>query len=190
MRKENGVLVLENEEDKYLLFDYFDDYVDYMNYDGNDEIKENELCDMLSKSRIEFFRGVSSSFLFLENVFDIFRDREEYNVTLFPKALKCLEVLDLVKVEYKKEPKYKLTKNTHTLLSMLDDYWIAKNSNGFVIGFDKKPFKNNNSWVFQGKNFTHLHCFQNVDFSFLHWEDEEPTRISDILADYEIIEEE
>lgn len=196
MRKENGVLVLENEEDKDLLFDYFDNYIDYMNYEGEDEntFDENkfkELYAMAIKSKNEF-QGYVDSFYLVEKIFDYFTHREEFNVTLFPKALKCLEALDLVKVDYKKEPKYKLTKNTYNLLSMIKLNWVAKDEDGKVYVYTNKPEKCLECWVVdaEGNAWYYLEHFKNVDFSFLSWEDEEPTRISDILSDYEIIEEE
>lgn len=191
MRNEKGVLVLENEEDKDLLFDYFDNFLDYYNYDGEDENKTEELYNMLKKSQNELDYYVNS-FQKIDLLFCAFYHREEFNVTLFPKALKCLETLDLVKVEYKKEPKYKLTKNTHTLLSMIKLNWVAKDEDGKVYAYTNKPEKYFNCWREKMKmgGFWYLECFKNVDFSFLSWEDDEPIRISDILNDCEIIEEE
>lgn len=195
MRKENSVLILENEEDKDLLFDYFDNYIEFWNYDGDDDSKDDELTDNLNNSRNEFKDYIDKKNV--ENIFKIFISREEFNVTLFPKALKCLETLDLVKVEYKKEPKYKLTKNTYTLLSMMMDGVLSRDEDGTLYYFDKSPHKDKETrmWVFYSGddgikyNIIDESVF-NVNFSFIKWEDAEPTKISDILSDCEIIEEE
>lgn len=85
--------------------------------------------------------------------------------------------------------KYKLTKNTYTLLSMLKFDWIAKDENGDVYVFPYRPDKKDSIWDGCSDIYFSNHAYKNLDFSFLHWEDKEPTIISYILNNCEIIED-
>lgn len=55
--------------------------------------------------------------------------------------------------------------------------WMARDQDGNLCIYEEKPRKEEDSWYFDGYNrfsyFNHL-------FSAIKWEDEEPTRISDI----------
>lgn len=63
--------------------------------------------------------------------------------------------------------------------------YITRDSNGALFASDTKPYKGQKQWEqtkeIKGINFRDL-------FSFVKWEDEEPTLIQDILDKYEVIE--
>lgn len=55
--------------------------------------------------------------------------------------------------------------------------WIARDRDGNLCVYDGKPKKRNDSWI--SDDYKYL-CYFNHLFPAIQWEDEEPTRISDI----------
>lgn len=55
--------------------------------------------------------------------------------------------------------------------------WIARDSDGNLCIYEGKPKKEGNSWYSDG--YVYLYYFNHL-FPAIKWEDEEPTRISDI----------
>ena len=55
--------------------------------------------------------------------------------------------------------------------------WMARDQDGNLCIYEEKPEKEENSWYFGG--YDYISYFNHL-FSAIQWEDEEPTRISDI----------
>ena len=55
--------------------------------------------------------------------------------------------------------------------------WMARDRDGNLCIYEEKPEKEENSWYFGG--YDYISYFNHL-FSAIQWEDDEPTRISDI----------
>ena len=55
--------------------------------------------------------------------------------------------------------------------------WMARDRDGNLCIYEEKPRKEEDSWYFGG--YDYISYFNHL-FSAIQWEDEEPTRISDI----------
>ena len=76
----------------------------------------------------------------------------------------------------------KINKGEYEILKALDDYWkwIARDENGRLWGYNKKPFNNGDEWL--ELNATELETYL---FQFIQWEDEEPYNIAELIEEYE-----
>lgn len=86
-------------------------------------------------------------------------------------------------------PKISLSKLEYELLKYYSEHgyrYIARDDDKTLFAYDTKPDKIQYEWEVtketKGINFDDL-------FSFIKWEDEEPTLIQDILDRYEVIED-
>ena len=99
----------------------------------------------------------------------------------------CDNGLDIMKVyeDYtckellweRKDPK--ITEDEKVILRNLPEKykWIARDKNGLIFIYEKKPSKYDYSWIgYNDKAFPYYHLFQ-----FIKWEDEEPYLIEDLL---------
>ena len=111
----------------------------------------------------------------------------------FDENLKCIDdlnELDIMKVykdytlkellwERKEKPQPKLTEDEKAILRNVPKKykWIARDKNGLIFLFSKKPSKCDYSWIgYNDIAFPYYHLFQ-----FIKWEDEEPYSIEDLL---------
>ena len=108
----------------------------------------------------------------------------------FDENLKCfddLNELDIMKVykDYtckellweRKDPK--ITEDEKVILRNLPEKykWIARDENGLIFLYSKKPSKCDYSWIgYNDIAFPYYHLFQ-----FIKWEDEEPYSIEELL---------
>ena len=103
MRKEKNVLVLENQEDKDLLFDLCDSYLFWINKESDDN-KVNESMKIDVKVKIELInkqiRSTYNGFARMKNIMLAFANRDEFFIQLWDKILECFKLADLVKVGY------------------------------------------------------------------------------------------
>lgn len=93
-------------------------------------------------------------------------------------------------LEERKEP-VKLTKEQYYFLKLVDEEysWIAKDKNGDVSIYDVKPKKSRIFWnTSYEKKHLKLYGIKEETFSFLSWEDEEPTNIQELLKNCEVEE--
>lgn len=84
--------------------------------------------------------------------------------------------------ENKEQPK--LTKNERKLCEILQEGYIAKESNGVMAFYKDKPQKIREMyWGVLGSysNTISDYMFADCDFSFITWEDEEPWKVEDLL---------
>ena len=104
-------------------------------------------------------------------------------------TLKCgFETLDIVKVYqdytckkllWERKPKPQLTEDEKIILRNLPKKYkyIARDKNGLIFLFSKKPSKCDYSWIgYNDIAFPYYHLFQ-----FIKWEDEEPYSIEELL---------
>ena len=106
------------------------------------------------------------------------------------KGNHCIQnLLNWLYEEYEK-PKFEIPLATKAILENLDGRcrWIAKDENGIVFVYANKPEKHNIGW--EGNSMLCLNTFNSELFSFLSWEDEEPTNIKELLENCEVIEDE
>ena len=111
----------------------------------------------------------------------------------FDENLKCindLNELDIMKVYkdytlkellWERKEKPKLTEDEKTILRNVPKHykWIARDKNGLICMYIKKPSKCEYSWgacKYMLLPFDHL-------FNFIKWEDEEPYSIEELLGE-------
>ena len=99
MKKEDGILVLENKDDETMLFDMCDSYLTWLNEDDDDIADEfHEDCKRLRNNiaaEVGHFKDSQ-----MEDILNAFDHREEFFIELWPKILECFKLADLVKVVY------------------------------------------------------------------------------------------
>ena len=86
----------------------------------------------------------------------------------------------------------KLTKAEKTILKSLKKHWkwMARDKNGGFWVYNKKPIKHSTIWniedgyTFNSRDLSYL--FKDKLFSFITWEDEEPTSIDELLENCEV----
>lgn len=88
----------------------------------------------------------------------------------------------------------KLTKEEKAILKSLNKKWkwMARDRDGILYFYNKKPIKLNTIWNIEdyGYGFGDLsHLFKSKTFSFITWDDEEPTSIDELLGSCEVQEE-
>ena len=81
----------------------------------------------------------------------------------------------------------KLAKEALELAKEFEFEYIAKDRNGDVWLYSGKPYKDETYWESYNARYN-LRRIRKL-FPFLSWEDEEPTKINDVLGNYIIIEE-
>lgn len=79
------------------------------------------------------------------------------------------------------EPK-EFTEQERAVLRALDKVeWVARDEDGTVYGYIKKPIKSGNDWSC-GIKFINLNTFTSCEFKAIKWEDTEPTSRAEILG--------
>lgn len=63
--------------------------------------------------------------------------------------------------------------------------WIAREKNGLVYAHKYKPFKDDPFWLANGLAYTIVSTPTGNIFKSITWEDEKPTKIDDLIRDYE-----
>ena len=83
------------------------------------------------------------------------------------------------------EKKPKLTKKEYELCALLHTGYIAKDRNGAIGYYRKKPSKASYDYVWSSGfgwcNFTDKALFVDIKFDFIKWEDEEPWSVEELL---------
>lgn len=89
-------------------------------------------------------------------------------------------------LEEHREP-IKLTMAEKVILENVDKSfkWIARDNNGYLYAYIKKPCKLTESW--NSESCIDLRIFNHL-FQFIKWEDEEPYNIQEILDNCEVID--
>ena len=119
-------------------------------------------------------------FLWIRNFDENLKDRNalnEFDIMKVYKDYTCKELL----WERKEKPQPKLTKDEKVILRNLPkEYkWIARDKNGLIFLYAKKPSKYDYSWIgYNDKAFPYYHLFQ-----FIKWEDEKPYSIEKLLGE-------
>lgn len=93
------------------------------------------------------------------------------------------EILKILLSEHKEKPQ--LTDDEKVILRNIDNTfkYIAKDENGELFVFEKKPIKKDSYWDCEVlNNCINLSIFTKL-FKSIKWEDEEPWKISDLLED-------
>lgn len=93
-------------------------------------------------------------------------------------------------VSENKEP-IKLNRLEYEILKFIEFGYIARDKDGNLFSFWYKPKKDNDIWdcdVKKNQNYSHDLTSFNELFEFIKWEDEEPTLITNILNNCEVIE--
>ena len=91
--------------------------------------------------------------------------------------------------------KMKLTKEEKAILKSLRKKWkwMARDKNKNLWVYDGKPIKDNKIWnigngdYFEFEKLSKL--FKDELFSFIRWEDEEPTNVDELLGNCEVQDE-
>lgn len=83
--------------------------------------------------------------------------------------------------EYKEQPK--LTKKERLFCELMEAGWIARDRNGRVFWFNKKPQKEAHCWYssLYTVQILRLETCLNLQFPFIQWEDTEPWAVEDLL---------
>ena len=72
----------------------------------------------------------------------------------------------------------------HILNSLFKEWkWIARDKNGSLFLYDKKPYKYASHWTYTSK-YTKLDIYEHL-FLFVKWKDDEPWEITKLLERYE-----
>ena len=58
--------------------------------------------------------------------------------------------------------------------------WIARDDDGMLNLYDKKPYKISDMWGFSPHNFTSFSCFRHI-FQSVQWEDDEPCEFREYI---------
>ena len=96
-----------------------------------------------------------------------------------------LQINDVVGKNIIKLPKKKqFSQDTLNLFKCIDKEWewIAKDFDGDIFIYDKKPNKDRNSWYGKGVTGLYINNYINQSlFDQIHWEDEEPIYTHDYV---------
>lgn len=76
------------------------------------------------------------------------------------------------------EAEYHILKNLSTQWK-----WIARDKNGYLFLYDKKPYKSSSDWKYTSK-YTELGVYEHL-FPCVKWEDDEAWEIAELLERYE-----
>ena len=93
------------------------------------------------------------------------------------------EILKILLAEHKEKPK--LTDDEKVILRNIDNTfkYIAKDEDGELFVFEKKPIKKDSYWDYEAlNNCLNFSIFTKL-FKSIKWEDEEPWYIPDLLED-------
>ena len=66
--------------------------------------------------------------------------------------------------------------------------YIARDENKKILAYDEEPEKISFGWKARRNRCHNLYIFNDL-FSFVNWEDEEPTKIDDVLKDCIVVKE-
>ena len=87
---------------------------------------------------------------------------------------------NIIKIPKKKQ----FSQDTLNFFKCIDKEWewIAKDFDGDIFIYDKKPNKDRNSWYGKGVTGLYINNYVNQSlFDQIHWEDEEPIYIDDYV---------
>lgn len=82
------------------------------------------------------------------------------------------------------QKEYELLKNYHDK----GHKWMARDKNKMLYMHKYKPFKRNRVWGTSGDETSYsyvVNSYRSDIFKAITWEDEEPTKINDLISDYE-----
>lgn len=116
---------------------------------------------------------------------------QNYSVNCYRIGIDCSECLRLSLLELLEEYKkpIKLTRFEYEYLKVAKEneyHFIARDKDGGVFLYTKKPTKCNLTWESRGD---YERIFESM-FSFVKWKDEKPYSVDEILSNCEVIENE
>ena len=117
-------------------------------------------------------------FLWIRNFDENLKDRNALNEFDIMKVYKDYTLKELL---WERKEKPKPTYDEKIILRNLPKKykWIARDKNGLIFLFSKKPSKCDYSWIgYNDIAFPYYHLFQ-----FIKWEDEEPYSIEELLGE-------
>lgn len=91
--------------------------------------------------------------------------------------------VNVVKVQdfiMEKNTKPKLTKRERALCDLARSGYITKDTDDEIWWSENPPVKSNTMWVVHGKAVC-VSDFDEIDFLFIHWEDDKPWAVADLL---------
>lgn len=109
--------------------------------------------------------------------------------TCIEKNIKVFDFL-FSEEEKEKEP-IKLTRFEFDFFNNVDpEYkWIVRDEDGGLCLYEDKPQKGNGVWFrMEYDKFSLMYCLNHL-FTFIKWEDEEPTNIQELLENCEVVED-
>lgn len=138
-----------------------------------------DLCTYLGVKENEEFKidGYSYKYKVKDNTLYQSYDKKYYLSTLPVNSIK--KVIKLI-------PKKRFSKETLSFFSFINKQWnwIAKDKDGSVCAYSKKPSKMGNNWLPEPEDVDSVPCFDDFNrtlFKEIHWEDEEPIFINDYV---------
>ena len=110
-------------------------------------------------------------------------DVDSCNICYFFESTKSSCTATMIKWLYEEytPPAPMLTKREHALCEVVGIGWIARDENGALYLFDKKPAKGLTFWKFGGIHI-HMDPYFFPAFNFIKWENEEPYSIEEMLG--------
>lgn len=73
-------------------------------------------------------------------------------------------------------------KDKEVLRAMDKVQWVARDEDGRIYGYYKKPYKVGGNWFCAGNYVPNLTILTTAEFSAIQWEDDEPTSREEILG--------
>ena len=80
-----------------------------------------------------------------------------------------------------------ITFKEYIILNSMDEkflnYFICRDSKGYIYLINKRPYKDNDIWVVGSRDVAFIDTFKNI-FKCIKWSDVEPRTIKDYIEEY------
>ena len=81
-----------------------------------------------------------------------------------------------------------ITFKEYIILNSMDEkflnYFICRDSKGYIYLINKRPYKDNDIWVVGGRDVAFIDTFKNI-FKCIKWSDEKARKVIDYIEEYE-----